>query len=205
MYLRSNHFSPSSCFPCTLSPHRHHSPRSPVGYWYSHMYQTLSICFRCPPRNLDVLHLRSTFSFPKASTCQSIPYNHLRHILWQRKCSKWYTARQSSHFSTWLIILKSWPCGAMDWPGRRPAKAPAQGGHPTGQCVVLYANVCAIHDNSLIQSQQVITLSIHEPGNQRDEKWLAPLTITQWPNYWICVSCPCTFSFHQVRSSGFWD
>ena len=63
MYLRSNHFSPSSCFPCTLSPHMHRSPRSPTGHWYSHIYQTLSIRFRCPPRNLDVLHLWCTFFF----------------------------------------------------------------------------------------------------------------------------------------------
>ena len=46
---------------------------------------------------------------------------------------------------------------------------------------------------------------MHERGNQRAGKWLAPLTITQWPNYWICVCWPCTFRFHQVRSSGFWD
>lgn len=84
MYLRSNHFSPSSCFPCILSPHMHRSPRSPTGCWYSHTYQILSICFWCPPRNLDVLHLWFTFSFLKASTCQSIPYSHLRYILWQR-------------------------------------------------------------------------------------------------------------------------
>ena len=67
----------------------------------------------------------------------------------------------------------------MDWPGRGSAKAPAQKGHPAGQCVVLYVNVCAVHDNGLTQSQQVITLAMHECGNQRTEKWLAPLTITQ--------------------------